>query len=310
MKALNDLNLFVETARQGSFSKAANSVSLTTAAVSAAIRRLEEQVQFPLFVRSTRHMRLTQEGEIFLAKTQTALATLQEGLDQIACARGQLAGKLHLSAPSDLGRNLLLDWIDEFIALHPNVIVKLDLSDRLADMYAHPMDIAIRYGHPADSNLVAMPLCESNERVLCASPEYLATHPPILHPDDLQHHNCLCYMLADTLHNKWVLSREGETQSVVVQGNPACNDGDVVHRLAVKGKGIANKSLMDISQDIIDGRLVRILPQWESGPVPIYIVCADRRLITPTIRAFQEFIRGKGCQQRQAVLTAIKQREG
>jgi DNA-binding transcriptional LysR family regulator len=83
----------------------------------------------------------------------------------------------------------------------------------------------------------------------------------------------------------------------------------VVHRLAVKGKGIANKSLMDISQDIIDGRLVRILPQWESGPVPIYIVCADRRLINPTIRAFQEFIRGKGCQQRQAVLTAIKQRE-
>lgn len=79
MKALNDLNLFVETARQGSFSKAANSLSLTTAAVSAAIRRLEEQVQFPLFVRSTRHIRLTHEGEIFLAKTQTALATLQEG---------------------------------------------------------------------------------------------------------------------------------------------------------------------------------------------------------------------------------------
>ncbi|MCO4790097.1 LysR family transcriptional regulator, partial [Vibrio cholerae] len=76
MKALNDLNLFVETARQGSFSKAANSLSLTTAAVSAAIRRLEEQVQFPLFVRSTRHIRLTHEGEIFLAKTQTALATL------------------------------------------------------------------------------------------------------------------------------------------------------------------------------------------------------------------------------------------
>ncbi|BCK33442.1 hypothetical protein VCSRO96_3263 [Vibrio cholerae] len=66
---------------------------------------------------------------------------------------------------------------------------------------------------------------------------------------------------------------------------------------------------MDISQDIIDGRLVRILPEWESGPVPIYMVCADRRLITPTIRAFQEFIREKGCQQRRAVLTAIQERE-
>ncbi|WP_256933786.1 LysR substrate-binding domain-containing protein, partial [Vibrio cholerae] len=90
----------------------------------------------------------------------------------------------HISAPSDLGRNLLLDWIEEFIALHPNVTVKLDLSDRLTDMYANPVDIAIRYGKPADSNLVAMLLCDSNERVLCASPDYLATHPPILHPDD------------------------------------------------------------------------------------------------------------------------------
>ncbi len=88
MKALNDLNIFVETARQGSFSKAANSMDMTPAAISASIKRLEGQIGFPLFVRSTRSLRLTSEGELFLDKTTQALATLQEGLDQISSARG------------------------------------------------------------------------------------------------------------------------------------------------------------------------------------------------------------------------------
>lgn len=111
MKALNDLNIFVETARQGSFSKAANSMDMTPAAISASIKRLEGQIGFPLFVRSTRSLRLTSEGELFLDKTTQALATLQEGLDQISSARGELSGQLHITAPSDFGRNMLLDWL-------------------------------------------------------------------------------------------------------------------------------------------------------------------------------------------------------
>lgn len=135
MKALNDLNIFVETARQGSFSKAANSMDMTPAAISASIKRLEGQIGFPLFVRSTRSLRLTSEGELFLDKTTQALATLQEGLDQISSARGELSGQLHITAPSDFGRNMLLDWVDEFIDLYPNVSIKLELSDSLTDMY-------------------------------------------------------------------------------------------------------------------------------------------------------------------------------
>ncbi len=146
MKALNDLNIFVETARQGSFSQAANSLDLTPAAVSAAIKRLEEQVGFPLFVRSTRSLRLTSDGALFLQKTTAALSLLQDGLDEINSARGELAGQLYITAPSDFGRNMLLEWIDEFIEQHPRVTIKLDLSDSLTDMYSKPVDLAIRYG--------------------------------------------------------------------------------------------------------------------------------------------------------------------
>ncbi len=202
MKALNDLNIFVETARQGSFSQAANSLDLTPAAVSAAIKRLEEQVGFPLFVRSTRSLRLTSDGALFLQKTTAALSLLQDGLDEINSARGELAGQLYITAPSDFGRNMLLEWIDEFIEQHPRVTIKLDLSDSLTDMYSKPVDLAIRYGEPADSNLVAIPLCRSNERILCASPDYLASQPPILHPSDLLQHNCLCYMVSGAIYNK------------------------------------------------------------------------------------------------------------
>jgi len=305
MKALNDLNIFVETARQGSFSKAANQLNITPAAVSAAIKRLEEQIDFALFVRSTRSLRLTSEGDIFLEKTTLALNTLQEGLNQITQTRGELAGKLHLAAPSDFGRNLLLDWVDEFIALHPKVEVKLELSDSVTDMYSKPIDVAIRYGEPSDSNLIATQLCADNERILCVSPEYLSQHRPLSTPMDLADHNCLCYMVADTLYNKWPLSKDGQSQVIAVTGNPTSNDSDVVHRLALKGKGVAIKSMMDISQDIIDGRLVRILPSWDSGKAPLYMVCADRRILTPTIRAFREFIQSKCCQQRQTVLATI-----
>lgn len=307
MKALNDLNIFVETARQGSFSKAANSLDLTPAAVSAAIKRLEEQIHFPLFVRSTRSLRLTGDGTLFLQKTSAALNLIEEGLNEINCARGELAGQLYVSAPSDFGRNMLLEWIDEFIELHPRVMVKLDLSDSLTDMYSQPIDVAIRYGEPADSSLIAIPLCKSNERILCASPEYVASHAPLREPNDLLQHNCLCYMLSGSLHNKWQLHRQGETESVLVSGNPTTNDGEVAHRQALKGKGVAYKSLMDISQDILSGRLVRVLPEWDGGVVPIYMMCTDRRAITPLIRTFQEFVQEKCCQQRQAVLTAIEQ---
>ncbi|MGD8110980.1 LysR family transcriptional regulator [Vibrio sp. NTOU-M3] len=306
MKALNDLNIFVETSRQGSFSKAANSLDVTPAAVSATIKRLEQQVGFPLFVRSTRNLRLTGEGEIFLEKTQTALGILQEGLDQIACHRGELAGQLYITAPSDFGRNLLLNWIDEFIESHPKVTIKLELSDSLTDMYSKPVDIAIRYGEPADSNLVAIAVCNENERILCASPEYIANHPTITQPQDLIEHNCLCYMVSDTLYNKWTLTQNGHQETLIVSGNPTSNDSEVVHRQALKGKGIANKSLMDISQDILDGRLVRVLPEWDCGPVPLYMMCADRRLLNPTIRKFRDFVQEKCCQQRKQVLATME----
>ncbi|SUB66847.1 LysR family transcriptional regulator [Photobacterium damselae] len=305
MKALNDLQVFIEASRMGSFSKVANSMGITPAAVSAAIKRLEEQVGFPLFIRSTRHLRLTNEGEIFCDKASMAVNILQDGLDQIANDRNAFSGKLHITAPSDFGRNLLLTWISEFQEIYSDITIKLELSDKVADIYSQPVDIAIRYGQPADSNLVAISLCQLNEGITCATPEYIAANPTITEPMDLLAHNCLCFMVADTLYNKWQFSCDNRSEIVHVSGNMTGNDSDMIHRLALKGKGIIHTSLMDLSEDIIAGRLVPIFPQWRGFSAPLYMVCADRRLLNPTIRKFQEFIKEKCCQQRKRVLTAL-----
>lgn len=297
MKALNDLNIFVETARQNSFSQAAHSLDLTPAAVSAAIKRLESQLGFALFVRSTRSLRLTNEGDILLQKTQSALSTIQEGLDQIAQSQGEISGTLNLSAPSDFGRNQLLSWLDEFMELHPNLSINLDLSDGITNLYHRPIDLAIRYGTPPDSNFVALPICRYNARVICASPEYVQNKPAIVKPSDLLAHQCLCFMLSDTYHNRWTFLKDGNPETVVVKSRLSANDGDVVHRWAVNGRGVAYKSLLDISQDIIDGRLVPLLAEWQSEPCPVYLVCADKRLLNQSTRALHQFLQSK-CEQR------------
>ncbi|MDE1238968.1 LysR family transcriptional regulator [Vibrio aestuarianus] len=296
MKALNDLNIFVETARQGGFSQAAHGLNLTPAAVSAAIKRLESQLGFALFVRSTRSLRLTAEGDIFLTQTTSALQILQDGLDMISEAKGELSGTISLSAPSDLGRNQLLDWLDEFMTMHPKVSIRLELSDSITNMYSKPIDVAIRYGIPPDSNLVALPLCKENIRVACASPTYIKNSPQIVQPTDLLSHHCLCFMLSGSYHNKWVFWKNGQVETVSVSGQLAANDGDAVRQWAIKGKGVAYKSLLDISQDLIDGSLISLLPDWQSEVTPVYLVCADKRLMSPTTRALHQFLQQK-CEQ-------------
>lgn len=173
MKSLQDLDIFVRTADSGSLSATARALDLTPAAASAALKRLEAELGVTLFVRSTRSLRLTQEGELFLEHCRPALAGLRQVRDQLAGGQAALRGTLQLAAPSDLGRNVLMPWLDEFQSQHAGVDLRLHLSDRAANVYSEPVDAAFRYGRPQDSSLVALPLSDTHRRVLCAAPSYL-----------------------------------------------------------------------------------------------------------------------------------------
>ncbi len=276
MKALHPLDIMVRTAETGSLTAAAHALGLTPAAASAALKRLEAELGARLFVRSTRHLRLTPQGEQFLPQAQQMLA-LWATARQAAQGQQALYGLLQLSLPSDLGRNVLLPWLDDFLAQHPQLSLRLQMGDRLADVYRQPVDLAIRYGTPADSSLVALPLLPDNRRMLCAAPDYLARHGTPQTPAELASHACLSYMLADSPHQRWSFGRDGQQESITLPGQRMADDGDVVRRWALAGKGIAYKSMLDVADDLQAGRLLPVCPGWQGEAAPLWLICADRR---------------------------------
>ena len=304
MKSLSDLRLFVRTAHAGSLSAAARQLDTTAAAASASLKRLERSLGAALFVRSTRSLRLTREGETFLRHCEQALQALDEGCEAIAGGSDAVRGTLLLTAPSDLGRNALRAWMDEFQARHPGLRLRLRPTDRRSDLYREPVDVALRYGLPADSTLVALPLAPANRRVLCASSAWLARSGPLHHPRELADRNALCFVLGDEVHDQWRFTGpEGEC-IVDVRGDRVSDDGDVVRRWALDGHGVACKSALDIADDLLAGRLVALCPEWRAEPTPLHLVCADRRQLSPAIRELRVFLEAK-CAERLSALAEV-----
>lgn len=290
MLRFDDLQLFVCTAETGSLSAAARMLDVSPAVASAALKRLEQQLQVRLLARSTRSLRLTPEGELYLVHARLALQSLEEGRQQLVGSQEGIRGALQLSAPSDFGRNTLLAWLDEFQSEHPQLQLRLLLADRVADLFRDPVDIALRYGAPEDSSLVALPVAQSNRRVLCASPAYLARHGAPQTVDDLTRHNCLLYMLHGRVHDRWRFHDGKREIALSVRGDRICDDADVTRRWAVAGQGVVYKSWLDVADDVCEGRLQVLLPDWSGEPTPLYLVCAHRAQLSKAVHLLREFV--------------------
>lgn len=303
MKNLKDLRIFIETCRLGSMSACAREMDLSRAVVSASLKRLESELGTLLLVRSTRKLRLTEHGKQFLDKCQSAVELLDEAYADIHRSEADYGGVIRLSAPSDLGRNVLLPWLDAFLRAHPKLEVTLQLTDSLADLYSYPVDMALRYGEPKDSSLIAIPISTQNRVLLCASPNYLSRRGRPSTPQELLQHNCLCQGLGETLQERWPLA-DGGQETIKVAGNRRCKDGDVTRLWAVAGEGIALKSLLDVASDLMEGRLVEVDVGWKLQSFPLYLLCAERRLMSPMVNAFASFLKDRA----RALLQAAEAR--
>ena len=295
MLRLDDLTVFVRTADRGSLSAAARELEISPALASAAVKRLEGELGLRLFARTTRSLRLTEEGEQYLRTAREALRLLKEGRDALIQEQETLGGTLKISMPSDLGRNMLVGWLDQFQALYPKVIFQLSVADRVSDMYRQPVDIAIRYGRQEDSSLIALPLAPDNRRALVASPDYIRQHGKLNNLSDLTRHNCLRFMLDDVMYERWIFHEAAVAEPVVVSvsGNRCADDADVVRRWAVAGLGIAYKSRLDLSEDIRSGRLQVLLPEVLGEPAPLNMICVHRSQVTPTVLQLRDFLRAQ-----------------
>ncbi|EPJ95846.1 LysR family transcriptional regulator [Pseudomonas psychrophila] len=287
MIRIDDLGLFLRSAALGSFTAAAVEGDLLPGQVAAAIKRLERELGVRLFTRTTRSLRLSAEGEQYLPTARSVLEQLEQARVNLRGEDAPLRGTLQIAAPSDLGRNILLPWLTEFRHLHPGLNLRILLSDQVSNLFRDPVDVAIRYGLNEDANYIALPLVPLNRRVLVASPDYLARRTTPRSPEDLLRHTCLLYLQSGRLHDRWQLG----TQTLQVAGPLFSDDADVVRRWALEGEGIAYKSWLDVSVDVLAGRLVVLLSDFPGDVYPLSLACPHRGQVSRAVAELHQWLR-------------------
>jgi len=297
---LEDLQVILKVAEFRSITAAARHLDMQMATASAAVKRVESALGVELFVRTTRHLRLSSAGERYLPQCEAALSMLDQAKQAMRNDLDIISGEIRIAVSSDLGRNLAIPWINEFMEHHPDVTLRAHISDSNVDFYRDALDMALRYGPPSDSNLYGFKICNV-PRIIGASPEYIEKYGVPLHPKDLVNHKGLFYQLQGILNDTWLLSEGDQSHKVKPKANCAANDGDLVRRWCVAGKGVAIKSCLDVGRDLLEGRIVPLLSEYEIQQGELWLVCPSRQSITPTVRLLRDLFR----EQTKALLTDL-----
>ena len=288
---LGDMRLFVEAAQLGSLSAAGRKLDLSPAAASARLLKLEKAFHTRLFERTTRQLRLTDEGRLYLQHCLIALQAIDDGESALLARQNLVRGKVRISATSDFGRNQLAAWLDEFVRRHPDISYALSLSDSTSNLLHDEIDLAIRFGTPLDDMLAARRLAP-NRRVLCASPDYLARHGEPLTPADLARHRFVLLVTAGGPLNQFHFARDEQRHTHIVPVDQAweCNDGAIMRAWTLAGHGIAQKSIWDIAADVHAGRLKVLLPDWPTKEAAVHALFHPNRYMPPRVRLLLDFL--------------------
>ena len=292
---LEDLQVVLKVSELRSITAAAIHLDMSTPRASMALKRVEEALGVQLFIRTTRRLRPSSAGERYIPHCEQALQMLEQGRQQISSDQAIIDGELRIALSSDLGRNLVRRWLNEFMDSYPDMGVRLYLSDSNVDLFRDSIDMAIRYIRPGslnDANLYGFKICNV-PHLLCASPDYLDKHGIPTHPNDLSSHNGLLYQLYDITHNAWTFAKDGKQYKIRMNSNRVANDGDLVRRWCVDGKGVAIKSGLDISKDLLSGDLVSVLSEFKPASTELWLIFPSRQLITPAARLLRDTIKKK-----------------
>lgn len=278
---------FAEVVSGGSLSAAARTLDVPLSVVSKRLAQLEKSLGVRLIQRTTRRQSLTEEGALFHARVVRILDEVQQAEALLSARRDDVSGLLRVTAPGQIGRQRIAPIVVEFQREHPDLAVQLDLSDAVVDLVESGHDLAIRFGSLADSSLVARTLAPSF-RVLCASPAYLAQHGVPAQPSDLTRHRCI--LIGQQRRGEWRFDDHEQT-TVHVTGTFITNDGEAAHKLALEGAGIAVKSIWDVGDNILEGRLCRVLPTHSISAAPLHAIYPHAQHLAPRVRRFVDFLK-------------------
>ena len=287
-----EMEVFVRAVELGSFSAAGRRLGLTPSAVSKLVARIEDRLGTRLLLRSTRALRPTPEGELYLSRARAVLAEIEDTERAVAGgARAVPRGRLRVSASVGFGSRCLVPLVPEFLALHPQVQLDLSLSDGMVDLVEDRVDIAFRSGPLRDSALKARLVLRSRQ-VVVAAPAYLARHGTPLRPEELDRHNCLTFNFRRSL-DEWPfrLVPGGPVHTRAVPGNLQVNNGPTLRQLCLAGLGLARLGRFHVQSDIEAGRLVAVLEAFNAQDIePIHAVFLGHEHLAARIRAFIDFL--------------------
>jgi DNA-binding transcriptional LysR family regulator len=283
-----DYALFAQVVSARSLAGAARQLRISPPMVSKRLARLEERLGTRLIHRTTRKLSLTASGENFYKDIEDILAAVKTAEDRVMGVANEPSGPLRVSVPTSFGRLHIAPKLGAFLAAYPRIELEVDLSDRYVDMVAERIDVGVRITAEMPRTLDATRLAD-NRRLLTASPAYIAQHGQPHSLDALARHR----LLAAEGQLPWHLVSKTRRESVRGQSFVKTNSSELVRELAIAGAGVALRSLWDVSADLREGRLMRVLPDWEgSKEAAIYAIKLRGTGRLSAADAFVAFLQG------------------
>lgn len=289
MDRWTEIELFVQVAELGSLTRAAESLGLSNAAASRHLAALEERLAARLVQRNTRRLFLTDVGETFYRRCKPLLGEMREAESAVNEAVLKPAGLLRVTASLSFSMIVIAPLLPEFTARYPDLRVEIVASNRYTDLLDSGIDVAIRNREFEDDSAITVRRLAETKRVLAASPQYLQRRGTPRTPDELAHHDLLIYNLANQPHNL-KFTRNGAVTSLTVQGKLEANDGQVIRAAALKHLGILIQPMYILHEDIVGGRLVPVLQEWELSRLVMNIAYPTRRHLPAKVRCFVDFL--------------------
>ncbi len=283
---IDHLKLFVRLATTHNISSAGSELGLSPAVASTHINKLENDLGVRLLHRTTRKVSLTEEGHAFLPYAEDVLAGVEAARTSVGSGNISPSGTLRVTASSSFGRMHLVPALKGFLSRYPDIKLDLRLSDSIIDMVEGGFDLAIRNATLKDSNLIARKLA-SDERILCASPEYLAQYGEPKVPKDLHSHQCLNLMGLDN----WIFETKNGPVSIKPKGQFRTDHGETVRDACAEGLGITVNSRWCAYKHLDQGSLVHVLKDYPlKSDTAIWALYPSSRLVAPKVSVFIDYL--------------------